>query len=87
MTRDEFIENNKHLFWYINKDKLPEISNDVLVEFIFNYGQWEDIKQLVKIIGFKELKRVYQNIKGRQIGNYIPEMYDLLERIVTKYAY
>lgn len=86
MTRQDIIEKNKHLFWYINKEKLPELSNDVLVEFIFNYGQWEDIKDLIKILGFKELKKVFNNIKGRQKGNYIPEMYDLLERIVTKYA-
>jgi hypothetical protein len=57
-----------------------------LVEFIFNYREWEDIKDLVKILGFDELKRVFQNIKGRQKGNYIPEMYDLLKRIVSQYA-
>jgi hypothetical protein len=57
-----------------------------LVEFIFNYGTWEDVKELVKIIGFQELKVVYNGITGRKIGNYIPEMYSLLERIVIKYA-
>jgi hypothetical protein len=86
MTRAEFIEKNKHLFWYIKKDKIQDIGNEVLVEFIFNYGTWEDVKELVKIIGFQELKVVYNGITGRKIGNYIPEMYSLLERIVYKYA-
>jgi hypothetical protein len=86
MTRAEFIEKNKHLFWYINPNKLQNISNEVLVEFIFNYGQWEDVKELVKILGFKELKRVFDETQERNINNYFPEMYNYLKLIVKKYA-
>jgi hypothetical protein len=86
MTRAAFIEKNRHLFWYIKKESIPNISNDVLVEFIFNYGTWEDVKELIKIIGFQELKQVYENITDRRIGNYIPEMLDLMGRITHKYA-
>jgi hypothetical protein len=50
MTRAQFIEKNAHLFWYIKKEAIPKISNEVLVEFIFNYGTWEDVKELIKII-------------------------------------
>jgi hypothetical protein len=86
MTRAEFIEKNKHLFWYIKKDKIQDIGNEVLVEFIFNYGTWDDVKELIKIIGFQELKRVYENITDRKIGNYHPEIYNYLGLIVAKYA-
>ena len=86
MTRSEFIEKNKHLFWYIKPEKLQEISNDVLVEFVFNYGTWEDIKELIKIIGYPELKRVYENITDRKIGNYFPLVYNYLSLVVRKYA-
>ncbi len=86
MTRDEFIEKNKELFWYIKKDKIKDISNDVLVEFIFNYGTWSNLKDLIKIIGFQELKVVYEGINERNIGNYQPEIYNYLELIVKKYA-
>jgi hypothetical protein len=86
MTRAAFIEKNKHLFWYIKKEAIPNISNDVLVEFIFNYGTWDDVKELIKIIGFQELKLVYENVTDRRIGNYIPEMLDLMGRITHKYA-
>jgi hypothetical protein len=51
MTRAEFIEKNAHLFWYIKKEAIPNIGNEVLVEFIFNYGTWQDVKDLIKIIG------------------------------------
>jgi len=56
------------------------------VEFIFNYGTLDDVKELIKIIGFQELKRVYKDVTDRGIGNYIPEMLDLLSRITNKYA-
>jgi len=86
MTREAFIEKNAHLFWYIKKEAIPKISNDVLVEFIFNYGTWDDVKELIKIIGFQELKRVYENVTERRIGNYLPEMLDLMGRITHRYA-
>lgn len=65
---------------------MQNISNEVLVEFIFNYGQWEDVKELVKILGFKELKREFDETQERNIGNYFPEMYDLFQRIILKHA-
>lgn len=86
MTRDEFITNNSHLFWYIKKEAIPNISNEVLVEFIFNYGTWQDVKDLIKIIGFQELKRVYEDVTDRKVGNYLPEMLSLMGRISDKYA-
>ncbi|MDQ3190191.1 MAG: hypothetical protein M3Q58_01205 [Bacteroidota bacterium] len=86
MTREAFITKNAHLFWYIKKEAIPNISNEVLVEFIFNYGTLDDVKELIKIIGFQELKRVYEDVTDRGIGNYIPEMLDLLSRITNKYA-
>ena len=86
MTRAEFIEKNKHLFWYIKKDKIQDIGNEVLVEFIFNYGTWEDVKKLIKIIGFQDLKVVYEATTDRKIGNYMPEMYNYLGLIVKRYA-
>lgn len=86
MTRAEFIEKNKHLFWYIKKEAIPKIGNEVLVEFIFNYGTWDDVRELVRIIGFDELKRVYEGIDERKAGNYHPEILNYLGLIVEKYA-
>ena len=86
MTRDQFITKNSHLFWYIKKEAIPNISNEVLVEFIFNYGTWQDVKDLIKIIGFQELKRVYEDVTDRKVGNYLPEMLSLMGRISDKYA-
>ena len=53
---------------------------------VINGGTWEDVKDLIKIIGYHELKRVYEDVTDRKIGNYIPEMLDLMRRITMKYA-
>jgi hypothetical protein len=86
MNRAEFIEKNRHLFWYINPEKLQDISNAVLVEFIFNYGTWEDVKELVALLGYDELRRVYESLDERQKGNYIPELLNLFYLISYKNA-
>jgi hypothetical protein len=86
MTRAEFIEKNRHLFWYIKQDKIPEISNVVLVEFIFNYGTWEDVKELVEVLGYKELRRVYESLDERQKGNYFDPAINYLSLLTFKHA-
>ena len=58
----------------------------MLVEFIFNFDTWHNIKDLIKIIGFAELKKVYVNITDRKIGNYPPEVLNYLRLIVEKHA-
>ena len=40
----------------------------------------------MKILGFKELKRVFDETHERNIGNYSPEMYDLFQRIILKHV-
>jgi len=86
MSREEFIDKNKHLFWYLKPEKISSISNDVLVEFVFNYGTWQDIKELTQLLSYEELKDVFNNVTERKKGNYSPEMYDLFKRIIEKYA-
>jgi hypothetical protein len=86
MTREEFIEKHASLFWYLPKNSVRNIDDEILVEFIFNYGSWESVKELCKVIGFQKLKEVYDHIHGRKKGNYIPEMYNLLGLLVKKYA-
>ena len=51
----EFIRQHSNLFWYIPEDKKEEISNEVLVEYILNYGDMNDVRKLIKIIGIERL--------------------------------
>lgn len=84
--RKEFIDENAHLFWYIKKDALHDISDEVLVEFIMNYGDLEQIKKIFKLLGAKQLKKIYENLKGRQKLNYFPDVFNFFGILVNRYA-
>lgn len=81
-----FINSHRNLFWYIPDEKKEEISHDLLVETIFNYGDMDDIKQLINILGFEQLTEIFHRIKGRKKLNYYPEIYNLFSLMISKYA-
>ena len=86
LTREELISVNKHIFWHIPDSKKKDISNEVLVEYIFNFGQWHDIKNLCQVLGYQELKRIYSNLSERSKNNYFKPYLNLFGRIVERYA-
>lgn len=82
----EFIRKHSSLFWYIPEDKKEEISEDVLVEFILNYGNLDDVKALIKILGIRDISRIFFAAKGRRKMNYFPEIYNLFYLYFKKHA-
>ncbi len=81
-----FIRKHSHLFWYIPEDKKEDISLDILVEFILNYGSLEDIKTLFRILGTEETANIFFRAKGRRKLNYFPEIYNFFSLYFKKYA-
>jgi hypothetical protein len=82
----DFIRNHSSLFWYIPEDKKQDISLDILVEFILNYGSMDDIKNLFKILGTKETAEIFFKAEGRRKLNYFPELYNFFSLYFRKYA-
>lgn len=81
-----FIRENSHLFWYTPEDKKEEISPEFLVETILNYGTLENIKELFKIFGISNIKRILVEADGRKKFNYYPEIYDFFTKVLNRYA-
>jgi len=81
-----FIRKNSYLFWYIPDERKEEISHDVLVEFILNYGTLEDVKELINILGIKEVSSIFFNAQGRKKLNFYPEIYNYFFLLFSKYA-
>lgn len=82
-----FINEHRDLFWYIPEDKKEEISHELMVETIFNYGNLNDIRQLINILGIQRLTEIYNGINGRKRLNYYPELFNLFSLIIRKYAH
>jgi len=69
----KFIRQHSNLFWYIPENKKEEISHELLLETILNYGTLEDFKELVSIIGMDTAYKIFKSSVGkseRRKGNY-----------------
>jgi len=80
------IKENSNLFWYTPNDKKEEISMELFVETMLNYGSLEDIKRTIKILGIKEMSRIFLSAKGRKKLNYYPEIYNYFSIYFSRYA-
>jgi len=81
-----FIREHNALFWYTPEDKKEEISEELLVEMILNYGDLEAIQKLIELMGIKKVSSVFFNAKGRKKLNYFPEIYHFFSLFFTRYA-
>jgi len=82
----EFIRENSSLFWYIPENKKDDISPELLVETILNYGDILCIKKLIKILGIKQVATIFFNATGRKELNYYPEIRNYFSLLFRKYA-
>jgi hypothetical protein len=82
-----FIREHSNLFWYTPEDKKEEISNEFLVETILNYGDMNDVRKLIKIIGIGRLSEIFSGLQGRKILNYYPEIYNFFSILIKRYAH
>jgi hypothetical protein len=70
-----FIRKYADYFWYIKPDAKENLSHEVLVEFILNYGNERMIHELLKLLGVKNVAKIFreQTAPGRRI-NYFSEL-------------
>lgn len=75
MTIRQFIKKRPYLVWYVkNLDKLSEES---IVEHVLNYGDWDDVQKMIKILGMKKTAEIFrEKSKPSKMGrqNYRPEI-------------
>jgi hypothetical protein len=81
-----FIREHSNLFWYTPQEKKEDISPELLVETILNYGNLEQIQTLIRIMGITEMSKVFFNATGRKKLNYYPEIYNFFELFFKKNA-
>ncbi len=71
----EFIKKRPLLVWYVKDlDGLDEAS---IVEHVLNYGDWNDVQEMIKILGLQKVAEIFRKKStpdkfGRQ--NYRPEI-------------
>lgn len=86
MSREQIIDKHKSLFWYTPEAEKQNISDDLLVERIFNDGTLDDCRELIHTLGAERVATIFFSAKGRQKNNYYPEVYHFFSLVLKKYA-
>lgn len=81
-----FIRQYSNLFWHIPEDKKEDLNPEFLVETILNYGGMDEIRALMKIMGIKEMSKIFFSAEGRKKLNYYPEIYNFFSLYFAKNA-
>lgn len=87
MTIHDFIKARKSLIWWVKDyDKLEAAA---IVEATLNNGDWEDVRTLIKILGIKQVAKIFrEKSKPSKIGrqNYAPKTKHFFTLYFNKYA-
>ena len=87
MTREELIEKNKDLFWYLPKNKLQEMSDLVLLEFILNYGDWLAFKDFISCFGLYKAQDLFNTLKATSRSNLFEETTNYFNLFFQRHAH
>lgn len=80
----DFIAARPHLIWYSKDyDRLDESS---IVEATLNYGNWEDVQGLIRILGIDTVAGIFRTQVRRPRKNYRPEVSHYFSLYFDKYA-
>lgn len=82
----DFISGRKHFIWYVKDYRA--LSEESIVEATLNYGDWDDVQKLIRILGIERMAAIFrkQMVTGRQRGNYYPDVVNYFNLYFDKYA-
>ena len=84
MTIADFAKKRKNIFW--STKNYSGLSNDAVVESILNYGDMDDVKELISILGIKEIAQIFKEQANKPRANYRPEIKNYFTLYFQKYA-
>lgn len=84
MTTGDFVRKRKYLFW--STKNYDGLSNDAIVEGVLNYGDMQDVRELIDLLGIQEVARVFRENTNRPRINYRPEVKNYFKLYFKKYA-
>lgn len=87
MQLGAFIKKRPYLIWHTKN--YEDLSPESIVEAVLNYGDWDDVQTLIKILGIKKMARIFRKkSKLSKIGrqNYRPEIINYFNLYFKKHA-
>ena len=86
MTINDFIKKRPYLVWYTKN--LEHLSEEAIVESVLNFGDWNDVKEMISILGIKRVAKIFRkqtNPRKKRI-NYDSKIVNYFKLFFKKYA-
>jgi len=80
----EFIKRRPHLIWYV-KD-LDALNEESIVEHVLNYGDWQDVQEMIKILGIKKITEIFNKQINQRRANYDKKIMNYFKLYFARYA-
>ena len=84
MNTGDFVRKRKYLFW--STRNYDGLSNAAVVEGVLNYGDMNDVRELIALLGIREVAKVFHENTNRARVNYRPEVVNYFRLYFQKYA-
>ncbi len=84
MVIGDFVRKRKHLFW--STKNYDGLSNGAVVEGVLNYGDMNDVRELISLLGMQEVAKIFHENTNRPRVNYRPEVVNYFKLYFQKYA-
>lgn len=81
---NKFIEKRPYLIWYTKN--YNNLSQEAIVEAVLNYGNFDDFKKILKILGIKKTARIFKKEVNKKRSNLRPEVKNYFKLYFKKYA-
>lgn len=72
MKLQDYIAQRPYLVW--STRDVRRLSPEAIVESVLNYGDFDDVKKLLAIIGLRKTARIFRAQVRRRRNNYRPEI-------------
>ncbi|OGG20722.1 hypothetical protein A3D03_05550 [Candidatus Gottesmanbacteria bacterium RIFCSPHIGHO2_02_FULL_40_13] len=84
MTIGDFVRKRKHLFW--STKNYDGLSKGAVIEAILNYGDMNDVRELIVLLGMQEVSKIFHENTNRARINYDPKIVNYFSLFFKKYA-
>ena len=84
MTLADFIKKRRYLVW--STENFENLSPEAIVEAVLNYGDFNDVKKLIAILGIKKMAAIFKKNSKHRRCNYDPKVKNYFQLYFNKYA-
>ncbi len=84
MTVQNFIKKRPYLVWSVQN--YQNLSEEAIVEAVLNYGDFDDVKKLISLLGLKKTAEIFRKDSQRTRSNYRPNIKNYFNLYFKKYA-